>query len=79
MHLPEHDLLLGPKQGAPGPDAALESTAHADAEVGMAACDLLEDRHRAQAGRGLEHGHDLAVPHANKRVGPAAATGHLPG
>src|SRR5205814_77879 len=35
---------------------------------------LLEDGHRADAGCGLKHRHDLAVPHPGKRVGTPAPT-----
>ena len=43
-------------------------------DLGMATADLLEDRHRADAGCGLQHRHDLAVPHPGERVGTAAPT-----
>jgi hypothetical protein len=35
----------------------------------------VEDSHRPDAGGGLKHRHDLALPHAGERVGAAALTG----
>ena len=65
---------LGPLKRPPLGDAALQGPAHPGGELGMAPADLLEDRHRADARRGLQHRHDLAVPHSGERVGTAAAT-----
>ena len=79
VHLAEHHLLLGPEQGAPGPDAALHGSAHAGTEVRMAAGNLLEDRHRPQAGGSLEHRHDLAVPDGGDRIGAAPTACAMPG
>ena len=39
----------------------------------MPAAKLLENRHRADARRRLQHWHDLAVPYPGKRVGAAAS------
>ncbi|GAB6974619.1 hypothetical protein JCM16408A_53740 [Methylobacterium phyllosphaerae] len=39
----------------------------------MTAQDLLEDRHRPQAGRGLEQWHDLGLKHLGERIGPSSA------
>jgi hypothetical protein len=38
----------------------------------MPTANLFEDGHRADAGRGFQHRHDLAVPHPRERVGATA-------
>ena len=73
VRLAEDDVLLLAVHGAPGADPALQGAADAGAEIGMATDDLLEDRDRAQAGRGHEHRHDLGLEHRGERVGPPAA------
>ncbi len=77
VRLAEDDVLLLAMHRAPGADPALQRAADAGAEFGMAPDDLLEDRDRAQAGRGLEHRHDLGLEHVGERVGPPAAAGGL--
>ena len=57
-----------PVHGPPRADAALQGSADAVAEIGMAPDDLLEDRDRAQAGRRLQHRHDLGLEHLAQRI-----------
>ena len=71
--LAEDDVLLGAVDGPPGADAPLEGPADAGAEIGVAAQDLLEDRHGSQAGRGLKQGDDLGLEEVAQRIGPAPA------
>src|SRR5207253_5541412 len=59
----------------PSGDVPLQGPADTGRDRGMAPADLLENRHRADAGCGLEHRHNLAVPHAGERVRAAAPTG----
>jgi len=73
--LAEHHVPAGAVERPPVRDAALQGPAHAHGEFGMPAADLLEDRDRTDAGRGLDHRHDLTLPYAGKRVGPAAPAG----
>jgi hypothetical protein len=44
----------------------------------MPSAQLLENRHRAYAGGGLQNRHDLALPHPGERVGTPTPTGRLP-
>ena len=73
VDLAEDDVLVGSVDGSPGTDAPLERAADAGAEVGVAAQDLLEDRHRSQAGGRLEQGHDLGLEEVTERIGPTPA------
>ena len=73
--LAEHHIPAGAVERTPSRDAALQSPTHAHGEIRMPTADLLQDRYRTNTGRGLKHRHDLALPHAGKRVGPAAPTG----
>ncbi len=77
MRLAEDDILLFAMKCPPGADPALQGAADAGAEIGMAPDDLLEDRDRAQAGRGLEHRHDLGLEHRSERVWTPAGAGCL--
>jgi len=77
MGLAKNDVLLLAMHGPPGADPALEGAADAGAEIGMAPDDLLEDRDRAQAGRGCEHRHDLRLEQLAERVGSPPAAGCL--
>lgn len=45
----------------------------------MTAQDLLEDRHRPQAGRSFEERHDLGLEHLGERIGPSSAAWGLLG
>ena len=67
----------GPLSARQARDAPLQGAPHSRGDLGMAPADLLEDGHRADAGCGLQHRHDLAVPDPGKRVGTAAATRRL--
>lgn len=71
--LADHHLPLEAVQRPPGADAPLERAPHAGVELGMAAHELLEDGHRPQPRRGLEHRDHLLVEDALERVGPAPA------
>src|ERR1700749_2346079 len=72
--LPEDDVLLGPVQRPPGPDAPLQRAADTGADLGMAAPDLVENGHRPQAWGALQQRHYLAVPNLRQRIAPSAAT-----
>jgi hypothetical protein len=74
MLLAEDHISVGTVERPPSGDAALQCSAHARGDPEIATANLLEDRHRAKAGCGLQHRHDLAVPHLGKRVRPAAST-----
>src|SRR6201995_6106865 len=58
--LPEDDVLLGPVQRPPGPDAPLQGAADTGADLGMAAPDLFGNGHRPQAWGALRQKHYLA-------------------
>jgi hypothetical protein len=73
--LAEDHIPAGAVERPPIRDAALQGPAHAHGEFGMPPADLLEDGYRTDTGRGLKHRHDLALPYAGKRVGPAATAG----
>lgn len=53
MFLTEDHLLCRTMGGAPTPDAALQRAAHARAQIGMPAAQLLENADRAQRRGGL--------------------------
>src|SRR5215831_6461539 len=72
--LPEDDVLLGPVQCPPGTDAPLQGAANTDADLGMAAPDLVENGHRPKTWSALEQRHYLAVPNFSERVTTSAAT-----
>lgn len=76
MHLSEDDLLLRAMDGAPGADAPLQRTANV-AQIGVTAQRLLEDSYRANAGRRLQHRHDLGLKNIGKRTGTAFLPGRL--
>ena len=78
--LAEDDVLLGPVHGAPSADAALQGPTDAVPEFGMSLADLREHSDRAQAGRGLQHGHHLRLEHVGEGIrAPAAAGGRTHG
>src|ERR1700745_4213913 len=70
--LPEDDVLLGPVQCPPGTDAPLQRAANTDADLGMAAPDLVENAHRPQAWSALQQRHYLAVPNLSQRIATSA-------
>src|SRR6516164_9551379 len=72
--LPEDNVLLDPVQRPPGTDAPLQRATNTAADLGMAAPDLVENRHRPQAWGALQQRHDLAVPNLSQRIATAAAT-----
>jgi hypothetical protein len=71
VRLAKDHLLLRAVDGTPGADPALEGAAHAAAEIGMAAQQLVEHGHGPQPRRRLEHRHDLTRPDLGQRIGPA--------
>ena len=75
MVLAENHIPAGAVERPPSGDVPLQGPADTGRDRGMAPADLLENRHRADAGCGLEHRHNLAVPHAGERVRAAAPTG----
>ena len=77
MLLAEDHIPVGAVESPPSGDAALQGPAHPRGDLGMATADLLEDRHRADARGGLQHRHDLALPHPGERVGTPPPTGRL--
>jgi hypothetical protein len=54
---------------------ASECPAHPHGNLGMSPAKLLENRDRADARGGLQHRHDLVLPHPGKRVGTPPRTG----
>jgi len=75
MLLPEDHLLLRPVQRLPMADPAFEGAADAIGEVGVATPQFAQDSHRAQAGSGAEHWHNLAVPDRGQRIGSSTSAG----
>ena len=73
MLLAKDHVAVGTVERAPAGDPALQGPPHARVDARMPAAKLLEDRHRADAGRGFQHRHDLAFPNPGKRVGTAAS------
>jgi hypothetical protein len=72
--LPEDHLPVGAVFGAPGANPALQAAAQpVPVVIGVAALHFLEQRDRPQAGLGLEHRADLAVPEPVERVATLAA------
>src|ERR1700719_5230017 len=65
---------LGPWSARHWGDAARQGPAHASGELRMATADLFEDRHHPDAGCGLKHRHNLALPHGCERIGAATPT-----
>ena len=74
VFLAEHHVAVGAVERPPLRDAALRCPPHTRANLGMATAQFFENGHRADAGCGLKHRHDLALPYADERVGtPAGA------
>jgi len=73
MLLAKDHVAVGTVERAPAGDAALQGPPHARVDARMPAAKLLENRHRADARRGLQHRYDLAVPYSGKWVGAAAS------
>ena len=63
----------GPCSACQCADAALQRAADAFVQLAMAAQHLLEHGDGPQAGRRLQHRHDLGVPDRRQRIGPPAA------
>src|ERR1700731_2460216 len=75
--LAEDHIPAGAVESPPFANAALHCPAHPRDDLGMPTANLFEDGHRADAGCGFQHRHDLAVPHSRERVGAAAPAGLL--
>jgi hypothetical protein len=75
MLLAEDDIAVGTIECSSPGDAALQGSAHSRGKLRMPSANLLEDRHRADARCGLEHRHDVAVPHSGERVGTPTVLG----
>ena len=73
MLLAEDHIPVGTVERPPARHAALQGPAHSRGDLGMSTANLLEDGHRADAGCGLQHRHDLAVPYPGERVGTTAS------
>src|SRR5262245_10342940 len=73
MLLPKDDVLLGPVERPPGTDAPLQGAANTDADLGMAAPDLVKNGHRPQAWSAVQQRHYLAVSNLSERVATSAA------
>src|SRR5439155_19327993 len=63
---------LGPVERPPGADTPLQGTADTDADLGMAASDLVKNGDWPQARGALQQGHHLAVPNCGQRIPPPA-------
>src|SRR5438874_11849788 len=72
VFLPEDDVPLGPVERPPGADTPLQGTADTDADLGMAASDLVKNGDWPQARGALQQGHHLAVPNCGQRIPPPA-------
>jgi hypothetical protein len=72
--LPENDVALGAVESPPAADAPLQGTPDTDADLGMAAPDLVENGYRSQARGALQQRHHLAVPDRSQRIVPSTAT-----
>jgi hypothetical protein len=68
MLLPEDDVLIGTVHGPPAPDTPLQRAAHARPHLRMAAANLIEHSNRTDAGRGLQHRHELGIPDIQERI-----------
>ena len=77
--LAEHDLLLRTVHRAPLPHATLQRATNAGAELGMAAHQFFEQRHRANVWRLLQHRNEFLLEDPRQRIGPASAPGLLLG
>lgn len=74
LALTEDDVPLRASYGAPSADAPFPGPADVRIEIGVAPAHLLQHRHGADAGRGLEDRHDLGLPNLSERIGaPPAA------
>ena len=62
------------KHAKKGRQTALQRAADTDADLGMAAPDLVENGHRPQARGALQQRHYLAVPNLSQRISTSAAT-----
>ena len=77
MLLAEDHILLGAMQRPPPANAPLQGPAHAFTQLRMPADHLVEHADRPDAGRGLQHRHDLGLPHLGERVGAPATARRL--
>lgn len=77
VHLAEYHLARLPVHSAPCPDSPFKCPTKARRELGVAAPDLVEYRHRPNARRSLEQRDDFSVEDLSERVGPPARAGYL--
>jgi hypothetical protein len=70
--LTEDHIAVRTAESPPLGDATLQCPAHPCRHLGMSWAQLREDRHRADAGCGVQHRHDLALPQGSERVGTSA-------
>ena len=73
VFLTEDDVPLGPVERPPAADAPLQGTADTDADLGMAASDLVKNGDWPQARGALQQGHYLTVPNHGQRIATSAA------
>jgi hypothetical protein len=78
MLLTEHHLALRPVHRSPGPDAPLQGSAQAWAQLRMSAQQLVKNGDRTQSRRGLQHCHDFAFPDIGEGIGPPTTAPRLP-
>jgi len=76
VDLPEDDVPFRAVQRTPRANAPLDRPPDAGRELGMATLHLLEDGHRPQPRRRLQHRHDLAIEHLGQGIGPAPIARH---
>jgi hypothetical protein len=72
--LPENDVAFGPAERSPAAEAPLQGAPDPDADLGMAAPDLVKNGHRPQDRSVLQQGHHLTVPDRSQRIVPSTAT-----
>jgi len=73
MLLPEDHVSRSPVERPPAADMPLQGAADTDADLGIAASDLVENGHWPQAGFALQQRHHLTVPNRNQRISPSPA------
>jgi hypothetical protein len=71
--LAKDHLALGPLNRPPGANALLDGAPYIRSDLWVTALHLLENRHRPQSRRRLQHRDDLAVPNRGQGIGPASA------
>src|ERR1700731_1483790 len=72
--LTEDDVPLGPVERPPAADAPLQGTADTDADLGMAASDLVKNGDLPQARGALQQRHHVPLPDRSQWIVPSTAT-----